>query len=77
MKKVMLVLVLGIFTFSTLSYTTIEKSKNEARGSSACVQEASELTLMLAEAAGQHPSDNWENYWYHVYMYHYTGCLQR
>jgi hypothetical protein len=68
-----LILMLVVFTLSTSSF----KVSPPQISPSDCVQEARTLTLMQAQAVGQHPNDNWENYWLHVYNYHYSECLNR
>jgi hypothetical protein len=73
MKKVML---LFIFIFFTVNLSSSNVSGPEVSASD-CVQEARSLTLMQAQAVGEHPSDNWHNYWLHVYNYHYSDCLNR
>lgn len=77
MKKVMLFLVLAIFTLSLSSFNEIKKLNYSSESPSDCVSESRTLTLMQAEAVGQHPNDNWHNYWLDVYMYHYNDCLDR
>ena len=72
MKKVMLILMLGVFTLGSSGFKTQADSSP-----SDCVRESRTLTLMQAEAVGQHPNDNWQNYWLDVYMYHYNDCLNR
>jgi hypothetical protein len=63
---------LAVFTLITSSFTP-----NIDSSSSDFVRESRTLTLMQAEAVGQHPNDNWHNYWLDVYMYHYNDCLDR
>ena len=71
MKKVMLFLMLGVFTLSSSSFN----ERSSSLPNSGCVQSARADTLALADGLGDDPNGSDFRFYLSVYMSLYTSCL--
>lgn len=74
MKKVLLILILGLFAFGSSGYISSQEAL--ASSPSDCVRYARHHTLVVADHYGEHPNDDWEDFYLDVYMHFYNGCLE-
>jgi hypothetical protein len=74
MKKVLLILMLGVFAFGGSGYMSSQEALSSSP--SDCVRYARHHTLIVANDLGQHPNDDWEGLYLDVYMHFYNGCIE-